>query len=330
MKLHKLYYMLIFILFIGLIGCDDSTSPDPVVNETEVILEYLENVLQFPYGGFVVEAQAVRTTLLASPATQYIVDIRTAADYATGYIPGAVQVNFADLYNHIKGINTGGYERIVIVCYTGQSSAYAVALLRAAGIPNAISLKWGMSAWHEDLAGPWLNNRSNARATQFVKTPAPAKPPKGELPEINTGLTEPVDIIDARVAQLFSAGYGPAAINHSALYQNLNGHRIINYWPTNLYTGLGHIQGAFNYPPSPNPWKSDSDLLTLSTEMPNVIYCYTGQTSSYLSGYLRILGYDSRSLLYGGNGMIYDVMKDANTPNTFIPETEIKNYDYTK
>jgi len=330
MKLHKLYYMLIFILFIGLIGCDDSTSPDPVVNETEVILDYLENDLQFPYGGFVTTAENVRTTLLANPNAQYIVDIRTAADYATGYVPGSVQVNFTDLYNHIKGINVGSYERIVLVCYSGQSAAYAVALLRAAGYANVFSMKWGISSWHEDLAGPWMNNRSNARATQFVKTSPPAKPPKGELPEINTGLTEAEEIIDSRVAQIFSEGYGPATINHNTLYQNLNGHRIINYWPLDLYTNLGHIQGALNYPPPTEPWKLENDLLTLSTEMPNVIYCYTGQTSSYLSGYLRILGYDSRSLLYGGNSMIYDVMSNANTPNTFIPETEIKNYDYTK
>lgn len=329
MKLYKLYYLLILILFIGLIGCDDdSTGPDPVINETEVILEYLEDVLQFPYGGFVVEAENVRTVMLTSPNSQYLVDIRSAADFATGHIQGAVQVNFSDLYNHIKGANVAQYDRIVLICYSGQSAAYAAALLRAAGYANVFSLKYAMSAWHEDFATPWVNNRSNARATQFVKTPAPAKPPKGELPELNTGFTEPEDIIDARVAELFAAGYGPAAINHNTLYQNLNGHRIINYWPENLYNDLGHINGALNYPPPTNPWKLENDLLTLSTEIPNVIYCFTGQTSSYLSGYLRLLGYDSRSLLYGGNGMIYDVMRNANTPNTFIPENDIKNYDY--
>ncbi len=331
MKLHKLYYLLVLVLFIGFIGCDDdSTGPDPVVNETEVILDYLENDLQFPYGGFVTTAEDVRTTLLSSPNAQYIVDIRAADDYNTGHIAGSVQINFTDLYDHIKGVSTGGYEKIVLVCYSGQSAAYAAALLRAAGYANVFSLKYGMSAWHEDLAGPWLNNRTNARATQFVKTPAPSKPVKGELPEITTGLTEAVDIIDARVAELFAAGYGPAAINHNTLYQNLNGYRIINYWPEDLYTNLGHIEGALNYPPVTNPWKSENDLLTLSTDIPNVIYCYTGQTSFYLSGYLKLLGYDSRSLLYGGNGMIYDVMRNNNTPNTFIPENDIKNYDYVK
>ncbi len=329
MKLNNLYIVLVLLLFIGLVGCnDDATGPEDTVHETEIILDYLENDLNFPYGGFVTTAENVRTTLLSSPDAQYIVDIRAADDYSTGYIDGAVQVNFTDLYDHIKGVNTSGYDQIVLVCYSGQSAAYAAALLRAAGYANVFSMKWGMSAWHEDLAGPWLGNRSNARAMDFVKTPAPEKPEKGELPEISTGLTDPVDIIDARVADLFAAGYGPAIVNHNTLYQNLDGYRIINYWPPNLYENLGHIEGALNYPPATEPWKSENDLLTLSTEIPNVIYCYTGQTSSYLSGYLRILGYDNRSLLYGGNGMIYDVMKNNNTPNTFIPENEIKNYDY--
>ncbi len=331
MKLNNLYITLVLLLFIGLVGCnDDSTGPEDTVQETEIILDYLENDLNFPYGGFVTTAENVRTTMLTSPNAQYLVDIRAADDFTTGYVDGSVQVNFTDLYDHIKGVNTAGYDQIVLICYSGQSAAYAAGLLRAAGYANVYSMKWGMSGWHEDLAGPWFNNISNARAVDFVQTPAPAKPDKGDLPEITTGLTDPVDIIDARVADLFAEGYSPAAINHNSLYQNLGGYRIINYWPTNLYENLGHIEGALNYPPAIEPWKSENDLLTLSTEIPNVIYCYTGQTSSYLSGYLRILGYDSRSLLYGGNGMIYDVMKNNNTPNTFIPEEEIKNYDYVQ
>lgn len=329
MKLPKMYYLIILVLIIGLIGCsDDPAGPEPPVNESEIILDYLENDLNFPYGGFVVEATAVRTTLITNPSAQYLIDIRAAQDFAEGYIEGAVQVNFSDLLNYMKTINASNYERVVLVCYSGQSAAYAVALLRSLGYSNVLSLKYGMSSWHEDLAAPWLNNRSNARATQFVNTPAPPKPPKGELPEISTGLTDPVAILEARVAELFAAGYSPAAINHNTLYQNLNGYQIINYWPTDLYLNLGHIEGAFNYPPATEPWKSENDLLTLSTDIPNVIYCYTGQTSSYLSGYLRLFGYDVRSLLYGGNGMIYDVMLDNNTPNTFIPENDIMNYDY--
>jgi rhodanese-related sulfurtransferase len=83
-----------------------------------------------------------------------------------------------------------------------------------------------------------------------------------------------------------------------------------------------------NYPPAEKPFKRDTHLLTLSTEIPNVLYCYTGQTSAYASGYLRLLGYDARSLLFGTNGMVYDLMLENNVNNTFMPEKEIMDYDY--
>ncbi len=316
--------------FMFVTSCSKDDDDDaPAINEAEIIVDYLENDLGFPYGGFVIGAADINAQLLTNPDAFYIVDLRSAEDFNNGHVKGAVQVGFGGLYDHIKGINTADYEKIVLTCYTGQSAAYAVALLRAAGIPNVQSMKWGMSAWHQDFAENWwLANLSNERAALFVNTDAPAMPEKGELPTINTGKTEATEIIDARVAELFTAGYPAATVTNATLYGNLGGYRIINYWPTALYTGLGHIEGAYNYPNGGEHWKLENDLLTLSTEIPNVIYCYTGQTSSYLSGYLRILGYNSLSLMYGGNAMIYDVMKDNDTPNTFIPETEIYNYDY--
>ncbi len=331
--MKKLNYLAIISLIFGFLfitSCkkdEDEPKPDPI-NESEVAVKYLENEVNFPYGGFVVGATDVRNVQLANPNSQYLVDIRPAADFANGHIQGAVQVNFADLLTHIKGINVSSYDRIVVICFTGQTSAYAVSLLRAAGYPTAISLKWGMSSWNEQFAGPWLNNLSNARAAQFVKTPAPEKPAKGELPVIETGKTTGAEIVEARIEALFAAGYPPATITNTVLYGNLGGHQIINYWPNALYMNLGHIDGAYNYTPEPNPWKLDSDLLTLATDKPVVIYCFTGQTSSYLSAYLRILGYDSKSLMFGGNAMIWDVMNETNTANTFIAATEIKDYPF--
>jgi rhodanese-related sulfurtransferase len=49
--------------------------------------------------------------------------------------------------------------------------------------------------------------------------------------------------------------------------------------------------------------KMSTFLKTLSTEKPVVVYCYTGQTSSHVAAFLRVVGYDAKSLLYGANGM---------------------------
>jgi rhodanese-related sulfurtransferase len=65
-------------------------------------------------------------------------------------------------------------------------------------------------------------------------------------------------------------------------------------------------------------------MKTLPTNQTIVVYCYTGQTSSFVAAYLRLLGYDAKSLSFGANAMIYDTM-----PGTkFVPATEIKGYPY--
>jgi len=234
----------------------------------------------------------------------------------------------------MKTINVDNYERIVVTCFTGQTSAYAVSLLRAAGYGNKIvSLKWGMSSWNSAFSSRWTDNLKNDKAAFFIKDASPAKPAKGDLPVLNTGKKTGKEIVEAQIEKLLAATYGPATITSTNLYADLNTYQIINFWPANLYTNLGHIDGAINYTPpptanDPHPFLLAQDLLTLSTTKPNVLYCFTGQTSSYLAGYLRIIGYDARSILYGGNGMIYDVMVANNTANTFIPATEVKDYPF--
>ena len=151
------------------------------------------------------------------------------------------------------------------------------------------------------------------------------------MPKINTGKTKPEEILAARLEALFAEGFRPVMVGHCCVFNAwyCDGHYyVVNYWPTDLYEKIGHIPGAVNYPPAEQPFRSNTHLLTLSSEIPNIIYCYTGQTSAYTSGYLRLLGYDARSLLFGANSLIYDVMRDNKVPNTFIPETEIMNYDY--
>jgi rhodanese-related sulfurtransferase len=69
-----------------------------------------------------------------------------------------------------------------------------------------------------------------------------------------------------------------------------------------------------------------ADLKTLPTNKPIAVYCYTGQTSAYLSAYLRLLGYDAKSILYGGNAMIYDLMVAKSM--TVFSSTQIMGYDY--
>jgi rhodanese-related sulfurtransferase len=319
---------------LALSGLAHAAQQTGAVDETQALLNFFENERDYFHKGgpFVITAQALRVNLLTKPQSQYLIDLRSPEAFAKGHIRGSHSVDFADVYRHVKKLNAASYENIVVICFAGQASAYAVSLLRAAGYAKAVSLKWGISSWAAAFAQKsWLPNLSSARADEFVQTPSPSKNPPGQLPKITTGKTKPEEILEERLNTLFAEGFKPIMVTHCCLFNSWycnSDYYVINYWSPELYEKIGHIPGAVNYSPKEQPFKSNTDLLTLSTQIPNVLYCFTGQTSAYASGYLRILGYDARSLLFGANGLIYDRMRDNKVENTFIPETEIMNYDY--
>jgi rhodanese-related sulfurtransferase len=72
--------------------------------------------------------------------------------------------------------------------------------------------------------------------------------------------------------------------------------------------------------------KLATDLKTLPVGKSIAVYCYTGQTSAFLVAYLRLLGYDAKSILYGTNAMMYDTM--VTNAMTIFKASEIMGYDY--
>ena len=259
----------------------------------------------------------------------YIIDIRSATDFTAGHIKNAHNVAFADLLSHVKGIaNMAAYTKIAIVCYTGQTAAYGASLLRLMGYDKVFSMKWGMSSWHADFAGKWNSTvaNGNAFASQFTAT-ATTKGPAGALPVLTTGKTTGLEILEARIAALLTEGFTPATVSNQVLFGNLASYYIVNYWPAAQYGDPGHIPGAIQYTPKESI-KLSADLKTLPTDKPVAVYCYTGQTSAFLAAYLRLLGYDAKSVLFGTNAMIYDKM--AAKAMSVFGTSQIMGYDYIK
>lgn len=319
MKITKIWMLAILFLALFAVSCDNSEDP---INEAQVLAEYLESADGGNYANTampaIVAADGVKT-LMATNAV-YIMDIRSAADYATGHIEGAVNVATADVISHLGSINAASYEKVAIVCYTGQTAAWATCLARISGYDNVFSMKWGMSSWNADF-DKWSPNALNTYATQF-KTEDYPKGEAGNLPSLNSGKTEGAEILAARVDDVLAEGFNAAAIAANEVYANLGNYYIVNYWPADQYA-TGHIEGAMQYTPKESISLS-ADLKTLPTDKTIVVYCYTGQTSANLAAYLRVLGYDAKSLKFGTNTMIYNTM-----PGTkWSAETEIKGYDY--
>ncbi|MFO7894155.1 MAG: rhodanese-like domain-containing protein [Longimicrobiales bacterium] len=306
------WYVFLLLVLAGLAACESSTTE--AVDEAQILVEYLETNRDYDvHGGYIMSAADVRTNIVTAPDDYYVIDIRAASDFAAGHVAGAVNVALGDLPDHLADMSPAPstYEKVILICYSGQSAAYSAGVLRAMGYENVFTMKFGMSAWHTDFSGSWVNNVSNERVTQFVTTASPAINEPGALPELSTGYEDGASIVDARASAVFSAGFGPAKITDDDVFMNIDDYYVINFWPQSRYEGLGHIPGALNYDPSTQPFLLDTHLSTLPTDQPVVVYCYTGQTSAYITGYLRVLGYDARTLLFGGNSMIHDAMADA-------------------
>ena len=84
---NKWFWVLLPLLFGGLVACDDSNATDPIpdpVDEAEVLVDYLEATRNYNVqGGFVIKAKDVHTNVVTE-ADQYVIDIRAASDFATG------------------------------------------------------------------------------------------------------------------------------------------------------------------------------------------------------------------------------------------------------
>jgi rhodanese-related sulfurtransferase len=166
-----------------------------------------------------------------------------------------------------------------------------------------------MCSWSSTTTGSWDNNVKNSYVADFTSDDT-GKGEAGELPPLNTGLTTGQEILDSRLTAVAAEGFGEAAIGAGDVFAALNNYYIVNYWPTDHYANPGHIPGAMQYTPKQSIALA-ADLKTLPTDKTVVVYCYTGQTSANLAAYLRVLGYDAKSLKFGVNGMIYDNVPKA-------------------
>lgn len=64
----------------------------------------------------------------------YLVDVRTPAEFATGSVPGAVNIPLDEVAAKAKDL--AQYEAVVLFCRSGNRSGMAKALLEQLGLRN--------------------------------------------------------------------------------------------------------------------------------------------------------------------------------------------------
>jgi phage shock protein E len=94
-------------------------------------------------------SQSDLLALLHAPAPPLVLDVRTPAEYATGHVPGAVNVPHTELPDRLAELGPSRDREIVVYCETGGRARKAQGILLAAGFRDVEHLEGDMRAWRE-------------------------------------------------------------------------------------------------------------------------------------------------------------------------------------
>lgn len=314
--MKKLFQVLLALLIVNVVflsSCkEDTPEVVPPTAESAILTTYLaansldlNNVISSVEGNKFVSAPAAA----ADVAGKYIIDIRSAADFTTGHIEGAVNSTIANILTEAAN---AGDNQILVACYTGQTACYATALLRLYGYTEAQALKWGMSSWSA-TTDKWTPNIADSGDGELSTEAAPENTVY-ESPVLTTGETLGEEILKARVEAVV-AEWGEATVSSANVVASPGDYFVNNYFSADHYVSFGHIQGAVRVSPL---LISDESINYIDPSKAVVTYCYTGQTSAVITAYLRVLGYNAKSMLFGMNGL--------NTNNPYWTSGEVSNH----
>jgi rhodanese-related sulfurtransferase len=260
-----------------------------------------------------------------------VVDIRSPKQFSEGHIKNAVNKKFEELPAYFEtGIKPFEYDKIIIVSEDGQVSSYTTCLLRLMGYGNVYSMRWGMSAWNNKYAQEgWLKGVSGKYESKLENSENTRPSPVG-MPDLKTGLKTGAEIGTARFRKLFAEGASDILISADDVFSDPHKYYIINLERKDKYED-GHIPGSFRYKPEGTLGFTD-ELASIPSDKPIVVYCGTGHNSGFATAYLRLFGYNARTLRYGNNGFMYDKMVKQRALLSWLPfsSADVNNFEVVK
>ena len=77
-----------------------------------------------------------------------VIDVRSAEEYASGHIPGAVNIPFAEVAERIGEVDAP--HGVALYCMVGPRARKGESALLAAGHENVLHLEGGLAAWRAE------------------------------------------------------------------------------------------------------------------------------------------------------------------------------------
>ncbi len=206
-----------------------------------------------------------------------------------------------------------------------------------------------MALWNRAFSDIWIENAKDFEIQNYVNGSAPySGDPHMKLPDIGIDLqnSDKQSTIKNLIKDIIIKGFNAqTCVNFTRpdTVFNENG-MIINFYLDNqsIYDFyiicfssprlniIGHLPGAYFY--FDKDFESSRKIQNIPPDKGIVVYSTSGQVSAFVTAYLRLLGYDAKSLLYGGNGFIYSKLTNPDELNLFVPYVfltdNIRDYPY--
>ena len=341
-------YLVLFAVAATIQSClkNDTVTPVSIgVNNSAELLSYLESKGDY-INSSLCPSLITPTDLYSMQNDVILLDIRDSTKFSDGHIKGAVNLRQFDIIPFLKKNKIKIDTNIVIVSTNGQSASFCTAGLRILGYQKVYALKYGMASWNSYFSDEWLK-AIKTRIEYYADFWAPPKPPFKSLPSVvysNSNLSLENKLLD-RVTNILSENFtDDVAINYNTTYYYLSDGNVITSWNSYFkicygndslyfnqsvigYKTPGHITGVYYYQSGPvYELRSDQKLQSLPINNSILIYSKDGHLSAELTMYLKILGYDIRSLLFGGSYLFYYVYG----PQKAFSSGSINNFPYEK
>ena len=347
-------YFLIFSFAIGLNSCLDD-------NITEEEFDYFESadlITYFETNSNFIETEEYLFLIGADEVYEHLddyllLDIRSKEQFDKGHIQNAINIQLDGLISLLNSKDSQSVDKNIIISESGQKAAYTVAILRLYGFRNTFSMDYGMGQWNKAFSDIWINARGDSKYKGQLHLDNNIYPKLNKnLPSISLVFENNsfISAVEKRIEAFLTEEQFHSTIStidemeerYHMLNRVFENSYIICNGDLRLYNIKqiikdvspgpiiygGHPRTSILYS-SLSDFRSTNLLLTLPPEETIFVYSFNGQRSSYLVAYLRILGYDARSVLYGGVSMFYNHMDYQRIEESFLVKN-IREYPYVQ
>jgi rhodanese-related sulfurtransferase len=97
-----------------------------------------------------IESQILAERLESADPQLLVLDVRTAAEFDEGHIPGAVNIPFDAIGERIAELGPADERDVVVYCRSGRRSAIALGALKMAGFSRLFHLDGDYLRWSEE------------------------------------------------------------------------------------------------------------------------------------------------------------------------------------